>query len=96
MTDRLGDKISALELLHEVTCVVREEIGFNDRFAEQIAEAITRGLCRRLGAQHVYIPAADKRARDELIRAEFNGRNHDEIMSRHNIGRTRLYQIINK
>jgi Mor family transcriptional regulator len=94
--DRLGDKISTIELLFEVTCIVREEIGYNDQFADQIAAAITRGLSRRLGAKHIYIPAPDKRDRDEQIRKEFNGRNHDEIMSKYGIGRTRIYQITNK
>ena len=94
VTDRLGDKISAIELLHEVTLIVREEIGFNDNFADQIAEAITRGLRRRLGSQEIYIPAPDKRDRDEQIRAEFNGRNRDEVTKKFGISKSRLYQIV--
>lgn len=94
MTDRLGDKISAIELLHEVAMIVREEIGFNDQFADQIAEAITRGLRRRLGSQEIYIPAPDKRDRDEQIRAEFNGRNRDEVTKKFGISKSRLYQIV--
>lgn len=96
MTDRLGEKISALELLHEVTCIVREEIGFNDQFATQIAEAITRGLSRRLGGQRTYIPALAKNERDEQIRQEFNGRNREEVMAKFRIGKTRLYEIVDK
>lgn len=95
-TDRLGDKISAIELLNEMTSIVQEEIGFHRFFAEQISQAIVIGLRRRLGGQEIYIPAADKVARDERIRAEFNGRNRDEICARESISKTRLYQIVGK
>lgn len=95
-TDRLGDKISAIELLNEMTSIVQEEIGFHRFFAEQISQAIVIGLRRRLGGQEIYIPAADKVARDERIRAEFNGRNRDEICAREGISKTRLYQIVGK
>ncbi len=96
MSDRLGDKISAIELLNELTAIVAEEVGYNPRFADQIAQAIVTGLRRRLGGQEIYIPAADKAARDERIRAEFNGRNRDEICAREGISKTRLYQIVGK
>lgn len=96
MTDRLGDKISAVELLSIMTAVVSEEIGFHQMFADQIAQALVTGLRRRLGGQEIYIPAADKVARDERIRAEFNGRNRDEICEREGISKTRLYQIVGK
>lgn len=94
--DRLGDKISAIELLAEVEAVVREEVGFNEHFAEQIASAITRGLRRRLGGQEIYIPAEDKQARNEQIRADFNGRNRDEVMRKHRISKSQLYEIVRK
>lgn len=94
--DRLGDKISAIELLNEMTSIVQEEIGFHQLFADQIAQAIVTGLRRRLGGQEIYIPAADKVARDERIRAEFNGRNRDEICAREGISKARLYQIVGK
>lgn len=94
MNDRLGEKISAIELLHVVRCIVREEIGFNDRFADQIAEAIAHGIRNHMGGRDNYIPALDKTERDQKIRQEFNGRNHDEIMEKYNIGRRRIYQII--
>lgn len=95
-TDRLGDKISAVELLHEMTAIVQEEIGFNQLFADQIAMAIVSGLRRRRGGQEIYIPATDKSTRDELIRSEFNGRNRDEVCSRHGISKSRLYEIVRK
>lgn len=96
MTDRLGDKISALELLAEMTTIVREDAGFGGDIADQLALAITAGLRRRLGGQEIYIPAEDKRLRDEQIRAEFNGRNREEVLRKFGISSSRLYQIINQ
>lgn len=94
MIDRLGEKLSAIQLHYDLVAIVQEEIGFTDHFAEQIAAAITRGLQRRLGGQDVYIPAEDKRDRDARIRQEFNGRNRDEIMKKYDISKSRLYEII--
>lgn len=94
--DQLGDKLSALELLAEITAIVREDVGLGDLLADTVATAITNGLRRRMGGQERYIPAEDKRARNEQIRAEFNGRNRDEILKKYNISKPRLYQIVNK
>lgn len=94
--DTLGDKISALELESEITAIVREEIGCHEPFLSTISAAITRGLRRRMGGQERYIPAEDKRARDEQIRAEFNGRNRDEVMRKHGLSKSRLYEIVGK
>lgn len=82
------------QLHSDFTEIVRSEVGMNEHFASDIAAAIVRGLCARLGGAALYIPAEDKRERNAAIRAEFNGRNAEAIMRRHNIGRTRLYEII--
>lgn len=92
MTSRLADKISAAELLHEITAIVREEIGYEDPFAGQIAEAITRGLCRRRPGERIYIPAAGNMGRDARIRAEFNGRNLAEVMARFGVSKATVYR----
>lgn len=94
MIDRLGEKLSVIQLHYDLVSIVREEIGFTDHFAEQIAAAITRGLQRKLGGQEIYVPAEDKRDRDEHIRAEFNGRNREQIMKKYDISKSRLYEIV--
>lgn len=83
-----------MSLQYELTAIVRDEIGMNEHFASQVAEALMRGLRKKLGGQEVYIPVHDRRARDEAIRAEFNGRNQAEICRRYRISRSRLYQIV--
>ena len=93
MIDKLGEKLSAIQLHYDLLTVVREEIGMTDHFAEQIAAAIVRGLCRLRGGQDIYIPAEDKIARDERIRSEFNGRNRREVMEKFGIKKSRLYEI---
>ena len=94
MTDRLGNKLSDLQLHHDLVSILREEIGLVEIFAEQFAAAIAAGLKRRLGGQEIYIPAEDKRSRDEHIRAEFCGTNRESVMSKYGISKTRLYEIV--
>lgn len=96
MTDTARDEDAAVALLYEMTAIVREEIGMNELFAAQIAEAITRGLRKKLGGAEIYIPAPDRRARDAAIRCEFNGTNRDEICRKYHISKSRLYQIVGR
>ncbi len=86
----------AMLLESEFTEIVRTEIGMHEAFAAQIARAIVKGLRRVHGAKRIYIPGVDKTERNAAIRAEFNGRNHAHVMSKFNISRARLYEIINK
>lgn len=92
MTDRLGERISEVELLHEFTVIVQEETGLKDLFAAQVAEAILRGLRRRRGGEEVYIPAEDRSARDDAIRRAYNGRNMEEVMARYGVSRATVYR----
>lgn len=84
------------QLHAELTAVVQEEIGFNEMFATQIADALLRGLSKRLGGQDIYLPGPDKTSRDAQIRQEFNGRNLDEICRKYNLSERRIYQIVER
>jgi len=98
MTDKM-DKNSAdysVGLQYELTAIVREEIGFNELFASQIAQALMHGLSKKLGGQDVYIPAPSKSERDNQIKAEFNGRNKEEVCKKFKISPRRLYQIVGR
>lgn len=92
----------AIQLQREVADIVREEIGMHEGFANDIAAAIVRGLRKRYGGRtlgargSIYIPAPDKSARNAAIRAEFNGTNADDVCRRHDISRSRLYQLVGK
>lgn len=86
----------ALSLQFELTDIVREEIGMNEMFATLMAEAITRGLRKRLGGQEIYVPAPDKRSRNEIIWREFNGQNLEEIMRKTGLGKSQIYEINKK
>lgn len=91
----------AIQLQREMAEILREEIGLNDEFANAWAAAIVRGMRVRYGGQSlgrkgsIYIPAPSKVARNAAIRAEFHGTNAAEICRKYNIGKTRLYEIVN-
>jgi Mor family transcriptional regulator len=93
-TQRNDNEDNAAALMFELTHIVSEEIGFNEMMASQIAEALVRGLRKRMGGRDIYIPAPDKSARDASIRAEFNGRNMDELCQKYNLGRSAIYKIV--
>lgn len=74
--------------------ILREEIGMNESIGGIFAAAMVRGLRRRLGGRELYIPAPDRSERDATIRRDFNGGNVDELMRRHGLSRTRIYEIV--
>lgn len=84
---------AAVQLEREFVDIVREQIGMNDRFAGVFAQALVEGLRTRMGGQELYIPAPDRSERDAAIRREFNGCNLSEVMKRHGLSRTRIYEI---
>lgn len=85
---------AAVALLYEVTAIVREETGLSEALASHFAAAITRGLRKRLGGAEFYIPAQDKAERDAALRAEFNGRNLDDLCKKYDITQRQGYRII--
>jgi Mor family transcriptional regulator len=93
---RNDNEDNAAALMFELTHIVSEEIGFNELFASQVAEALVRGLRKRMGGREIYIPAPDKTARDAAIRAEFNGRNMPEVCKKYGLSAPAIYKIVNK
>jgi Mor family transcriptional regulator len=90
---------AALQLQDDFIDILGQELGMHEREATPMAHALVRGLRkryggRRLGAKDLYIPAPSKQERDDAIRREFDGTNADEVMQRHGIKRSRLYQIV--
>ena len=88
---------AAVTLQYEMTAIVQEENGLNEHAASQLAEAIVRGLRRRLGGDNLYIPVlSDRTQRDASIRHEFNGRNREDVCKKYGVSKTRLYEIVSK
>lgn len=87
---------AAVTLQYEITSTICEEMGLAEHLASNLADAITRRLRARFGGEDIYIPATDKRVRDEEIRREFNGRNRREVCRKYDISKSRFYEIIGK
>lgn len=85
---------AAVQLEHDIIGIVREEIGMHEQMATVFAQALVRGLRRRLGGQELYIPSPNRSERDAAIRREFNGTNMDELMRRYGLSRPRIYAIV--
>jgi Mor family transcriptional regulator len=84
---------AAVQLQHDMVAIVREEIGMHESIATVFASALVRGLRRNRGGEELYIPAPDRTERDAAIRREFDGNNLEKIMAKHNVKRTRVYEI---
>lgn len=84
---------AAVQLERDFLAIVREDIGMNERLAGEFAQVLVSGLRARMGGQELYIPAPDRSERDAAIRREFNGCNLHEVMKRHGLSRTRIYEI---
>ncbi|RYF54282.1 MAG: hypothetical protein EOO27_24085 [Comamonadaceae bacterium] len=87
---------AAVQLERDFLAIVREEIGMHEGLAGLFARALVDGLRRRLGGQDLYIPAPDRSERDAAIRREFCGSNIEELMKRHQLSRTRIYEICSR
>jgi Mor family transcriptional regulator len=85
---------AALQLEHDFAGIVQEEIGMHDNMAALFAQALVRGLRRKLGGRDIYIPSPDNSARDAAIRRAFNGLNIEVLMREHGLTRRRIYQIV--
>lgn len=85
---------SAVALHYDIAAVICEAFRMDEALASALADAITQGLRSKLGGQDIYIPAPDKRTRDDAIRREFNGRNLSDICRKHRISRSRMYEIV--
>lgn len=89
----------AIQLHREFVSIVREEIGMNEQFANDIAAAMVRGMRKRYGGQtlgskgSIYVPSLGHGQRNAAIRAKFIGTNSAELCKEYGISRSRLYQI---
>jgi len=72
------------------------ELGHTEHSARDMARALFGGLQRLRGGMEHYIPAEDRELRDAAIRAEFNGRNRDEVCRKFGIGKSQLYAIVRR
>lgn len=91
------EESNALYLQREMQDILKTETGLHDEFSAMIAIALVRGWRKRAGSQRIYIPAEPKNIeRDAQIRREFNGTNAPEILRKHGISKTRLYEIVGK
>ncbi len=90
---------AVVQLEYDIVEIARQELGMHEREAYEIARVLVQGLRQRyggvrLGHRGLYIPAPSKLERNEQIRREFNGTNHNAVMKKHSIKRTQLYAIL--
>lgn len=89
------EKDAAVNFHNDLVRIIRESLGLPEKVAVPMADELAAGLRRHMGG--FYIPAREIReVRDTAVLRDFNGRNHAEVMRRHNICRATLYNIIKR
>lgn len=91
------DADRSMTLLYLLTGALQHEAGIPERDAFNLARGMVRWMAPQVGGDVLYCPKtldADRSDRDEAIRREFNGRNRDELCSRHEISKSSFYRII--
>lgn len=93
-------------LVHDVACVLvnytRDRPGggligrrLQRDEAQALAQDLVTDLAPRIGGRYLpKIDQAQRRRRDAQVLADFDGRNHAEVMRRHKISRRLLFNII--
>jgi Mor family transcriptional regulator len=77
----------------DMTDILRDRLAVQDPWATAMAQEIVAGMRDRFGGDDVYVPIPDRNARNERIRAMFNGRNVAEICDRFGLKRAMVYRI---
>ena len=65
----------------------------------KVAMEQVRVAARQIGGRNIYIPTCvrvELEERDEGIRAEFKGNNHQELAAKYGVSDTRIRQILEK
>lgn len=89
------DRVVSLQ--YALTSILRERVGYNERYASQIAEDILHGLQERFGGDELYIPkTANRLARDVAVLEMFDGRNRDEVCRAFRISVRTFYNILGR
>lgn len=87
------EKDAALNFRNTLIRVIRASLGLSESVAMPMADELAKGLSSELGG--IYITKREIRSsRDELVRRDFTGRNHLEVMRKHGISKRTLYRII--
>ncbi|GAB2704056.1 hypothetical protein GCM10027195_03210 [Comamonas sediminis] len=85
----------AVQLEVEMADILREDLGMTASEAADKAQAVVRGMRKRMGGNNWYVPVLlDKQARDEAIRREFSGPNSlPGLKRKYGLTERRIYQI---
>lgn len=87
------DKITEL-FQGDIQTAIEDTLCLEYGTAKVIADDIFKRIQKNWGGSRLYIPAADKVARNQAIRAMFNGRNHAEVCKHFDVCLSHLYSII--
>jgi len=68
--------------------------GLSDNEAAAISQLVDCRVREKLGGDTVWVAKMNKAARNQLIRAEWNGNNLGHIMDKYSIHRSTFYRII--
>jgi Mor family transcriptional regulator len=84
--------MAALEILAEILRDQLKAHGLDD-----LTDNIVERFAEEVGGERVYVSRKPRSAwseRNRQLRAEFNGRNHDELARKYRVSKRRVYQLL--
>ena len=84
--------MAALEILAEILRDQLKAHGLAD-----LTDNIVERFAEEVGGERVYVSRKPRSAwsqRNAQLRAEFNGRNHDELARKYRVSKRRVYQLL--
>jgi len=87
--------VTAEWLQEDIAEALSAEPGIDADRARHLARQVLARLTIVYGTDRLYIPSP-RAARHARIRAEFNGRNADDLAAVHGVARSTIYRIVGK
>ncbi len=80
----------------ELCEIFETDLQFAPDHAKHVSAAVLAGLRDRLGGSEIYLPAPDKKLRDQMIRQMWNGHNMPEVCNEFEVSPRTVYRVISQ
>lgn len=88
---------AALAEIYDIISISLKKAGYEQEACQAITGIVIKGLSFMAGGRQFYLPSGEKldfAIRDAQIYREFTGNNIDDLVRKHRLSTTRIYEIL--
>jgi Mor family transcriptional regulator len=85
-----------LQLVYYYADFLREKFGVREPFASVVAQGLVDDMKARLGGKALYVPAPDKKTRNDNIRKRYDGSNMTTVCEEFGVSESTVYRACKK